>query len=64
MSASQVAERTAMDKVQVSRALQRLVDGGKIERSVDAKDRRRSVLRLSSQGKALVRRITPLATRV
>lgn len=64
MSASQVAERTAMDKVQVSRALQRLADGGKIERSVDAKDRRRSVLRLSSKGKALVKRITPLAMRV
>ena len=61
MSANQVAQRTAMDKVQVSRALQSLVDGGMIKRTVDQEDRRRSVLRLSPKGRGLVKRITPLA---
>jgi len=61
MSAGQVAERTAMDKVQVSRALTKVVADGMVLRSVDEHDRRRSVLRLSAKGRALVKRITPLA---
>ena len=64
MSANQVAERTAMDKVQVSRALQRLVTRGLVNRKVDKEDRRRSVLTLSRKGSQLVKKITPLALEV
>lgn len=64
MSANDVSERTAMDKVQVSRALARLVDRDLVKRSVDTHDRRKAVLRLRPKGRALVKRITPLALSV
>src|SRR5690606_39812927 len=50
LSANGVAERTAMDKVAVSRAVARLLRTGLIEREVHGSDRRRSVLRLSAAG--------------
>src|SRR5689334_9107396 len=40
MSANGVCERTAMDKVRVSRAVARLTAAGRIARRVDAADRR------------------------
>ncbi|PJJ97074.1 MarR family transcriptional regulator [Lysobacteraceae bacterium NML03-0222] len=61
LSANQVAERTAMDKVAVSRALARLVERGLIVRSTDDDDRRRSVLALSASGKRIHTQIAPLA---
>ena len=61
LSASQVAERTAMDKVQVSRALAALTAKNMVERAADAADRRRAVLRLSSAGAAVYDEIVPLA---
>ncbi len=61
LSAGEVAERTAMDKVAVSRAVARLGERGLVERDVHDDDRRRSVLALSSAGHRVHDRIVPLA---
>ncbi|MEO8560003.1 MAG: MarR family transcriptional regulator [Rhodospirillales bacterium] len=61
LSASQVCERTVMDKVAVSRAVTALLQRGLIERTTDSTDRRRLALRLSKPGGALHRQIVPLA---
>ena len=61
LSATGVAERTAMDKVAVSRAVARLLRTGLIEREVHGSDRRRSVLRLSEAGYAVYDQVAPMA---
>src|SRR5579859_5673957 len=61
LSANGVAGRTYMDKVRVSRAVQRLLERGLIERETDAADRRRSILKLSSEGAAIRAEVAPLA---
>lgn len=61
LSASEVAQRTAMDKVAVSRAVASLLDSGRLERETHGDDRRRSVLRLSSAGKAIYAEVAPMA---
>jgi DNA-binding MarR family transcriptional regulator len=48
--ANGVAERTAMDKVAVSRTLARLLERGVVQRDTHGDDRRRSVLELSEAG--------------
>ena len=60
-SANEVSERTAMDKVRVSRAVARLKRSGLIVAATDKADRRRSALRLSGPGRRIYRRIVPLA---
>jgi len=60
LSAGEVAERTAMDKVAVSRAVQGLIADRRLKRSYDKHDRRRSVLRLSSSGQAVYTKVAPL----
>ena len=59
LSANEVAERTAMDKVAVSRAVARLVEGGRLRRDVAEDDRRRSVLRLSAAGRRIYEQVAP-----
>jgi len=61
LSAGDVVERTAMDKVMVSRAVASLLAKGAIVRAFDAADRRRSVLKLSPRGYGTYREIAPLA---
>jgi DNA-binding MarR family transcriptional regulator len=61
LSAIEVAERTAMDKVAVSRAVQGLLASRRLVRSYDRGDRRRSLLRLSAAGEAVYTRVAPLA---
>ena len=61
LSASEVCERTIMDKVTVSRAVAGLFDRGLIERTTNDDDRRKSALRLSAAGRRLHDHIAPLA---
>lgn len=61
VSAREVAERTAMDKVAVSRALARLVDGGRVSRGTYDGDKRRSVLSLTDAGWDIHDTVAPLA---
>ncbi|MBV8652799.1 MAG: winged helix-turn-helix transcriptional regulator [Alphaproteobacteria bacterium] len=64
MSANSVCDRTAMDKVRVSRAVARLAASGRLMRRIDADDRRRSVLALTGEGRAVYDEIGPLALAV
>lgn len=61
LSANNVAERTAMDKVAVSRAVARLLERDLLLREMHDSDRRRSVLELSEAGYAVYDVIVPLA---
>ncbi|MGB5345053.1 MAG: MarR family transcriptional regulator [Woeseia sp.] len=61
LSAVEVAERTLMDKVAVSRAVTRLIKKGRIDRQFADADRRRSILTLSEQGQEVLEDIAPLA---
>lgn len=61
LSANEVAQRTAMDKVAVSRAVARLVEAGRLQRDTHGDDRRRSVLRLSEAGYRIYDEIAPMA---
>ena len=61
LAAREVAERTAMDKVAVSRAVASLLESGRLQRDIHGDDRRRSVLRLSPAGHAIYDEVAPLA---
>ncbi len=50
-----------MDKVAVSRAVNKLLEVGRLERHFAAEDRRRSVLALSESGRDIYRQVVPLA---
>ena len=61
LSAVEVADRTLMDKVAVSRAVTKLISNGRIDREFADADRRRSILNLSEQGREVHNEIAPLA---
>ena len=61
LSAVEVAERTMMDKVAVSRAVTKLIKNGHIDREFADTDKRRSILNLSEDGKRLHDEIAELA---
>lgn len=61
LSAVEVADRTAMDKVAVSRALTRLIGSRRVKRTVDDADRRRSVLELTARGRKVYDEVVPRA---
>jgi len=61
LSAREVAERTAMDKVAVSRALARLAEAGRVSRGMHDNDKRRSVLDLTEAGWAIHDEVAPMA---
>lgn len=62
LTASEVMERTAMDKVAISRAVKNLVGKGLLERETDQDDRRRRRLFITrAQGKTVLDEVVPLA---
>ena len=61
LAAREVAERTQMDAVAVSRPVTRLLRSGRLRRTRARGDRRRSVLQVSAEGAAVYGRIAPLA---
>jgi DNA-binding MarR family transcriptional regulator len=61
LSAVEVADRTLMDKVAVSRAVTKLIKNGRIDREFADADKRRSILNLSEDGKKLHDEIAQLA---
>lgn len=61
LSAGEVAERTAMDKVAVSRAAGRLVEVGYIARSTDPADKRRHQMALTKKGRTIYETVVPVA---
>ncbi len=60
LSSGEVCARTAMDKVRVSRAVEKLRRSGLVEHAIDASDRRRSRLRLSAAGRRIHDAIVPM----
>ena len=61
LSAVEVAERTMLDKVAVSRAVTNLIKKGRIDREFADADKRRSILNLSEEGRKLHDEIAELA---
>lgn len=64
LSAVEVAERTMMDKVAVSRAVTKLIKRGRLQREFADADRRRSILSLSADGQQVHDEIAPLALKM
>lgn len=64
LTASDLVERTAMDKVAVSRAVARLLRDGRLKRRAHGDDRRRSLLALSAKGYRIYDEVAPLALRL
>jgi DNA-binding MarR family transcriptional regulator len=61
LAAAEVAQRTAMDKVAVSRAVASLLAQRRIVRRTARADRRRSLLRLSQAGRRVYAQVVPVA---
>ena len=61
VSADEVCRRTRIEKSVVSRAVARLLKRHLINRDVDEKDRRRSILRLSETGLSVYDEVMPIA---
>ena len=61
ISAREVAERAAMDKVAVSRAVANLIDADRVRRATAAEDRRRSILTLTDEGRRIHAEVVPAA---
>lgn len=64
LSAVEVAERTVMDKVAVSRAVTKLIKNGRIDRQFADADRRRSILNLTEKGLELHNEVAPFALKM
>ena len=61
LSAREVAQKSRMDAVAVSRAVNRLLRAGRLRRAIAPDDRRRSMLEVSDAGAAVYREVAPLA---
>jgi len=64
ITAREVSEQTAMDKVAISRAVARLMQMGRVAAETDSADGRRQKLSLSEAGEDIYRQIIPLAKRI
>ena len=64
LTASEVTERTAMDKVSISRAVSSLEQKDLLQRKIDASDRRRQQLFITpGPGRAVLEQVIPEARR-
>jgi len=61
ISASQISDKSAMDKVAISRAVRRLIEQGRVERQASAADRRTRHLFLTDAGQGVFEAIVPAA---
>jgi DNA-binding MarR family transcriptional regulator len=62
MTASEICDRTAMDKVAISRAVKNLVAKNLLRRATDSNDRRRMRIHITSgPGERMLREVVPLA---
>ena len=61
ISATEIGQRTAMDKVAVSRAVAGLIELGYMERTTSESDGRRSQLFLTDEGQNIYELIVPIA---
>jgi DNA-binding MarR family transcriptional regulator len=62
LAAKEIANRTAMDKVAVSRAVKSLVEKKLLQRIIDPSDRRRQALHITPEkGWKLLQKVIPLA---
>ncbi|MCY4144733.1 MAG: MarR family winged helix-turn-helix transcriptional regulator [Gammaproteobacteria bacterium] len=61
LTSSQIVQRTAMDKVTVSRTVRNLANKKLISKSASATDRRVSHLHLTASGKNVYEQIVPMA---
>jgi DNA-binding MarR family transcriptional regulator len=61
LSPTEIAARTAMDKVAVSRAISALTAAGRVAREAHDGDGRRSLVALTPRGRAVYRQVAPLA---
>ena len=59
LSAVEVAERTMMDKVAVSRAVTKLIKKGRVDREFADADKRRSILNLTKTAISFMTRLLP-----
>ena len=61
LSATEVAERSAMDKVAISRAVKRLIASHRLARKMDKQDGRARTLWLTAEGRRVYEAIAPAA---
>jgi DNA-binding MarR family transcriptional regulator len=59
VTAKEIGKRSAMDSVNLSRALNLLDELGYVERQIDPSDRRRIILRLTPEGQAVYDTVIP-----
>jgi DNA-binding MarR family transcriptional regulator len=64
LSAIDVSKRTSMDKVAVSRALNKLIENKQIDRQFETADRRRSILKLTEKGKHIHKKLSKVALQI
>ena len=63
VSAAEITNSWAMEKMSVNRAIQRLIDNGNVSRSRDPEDGRSYRLSLTAKGRNLYARIAPAANK-
>lgn len=61
VTATELGVRSTLDKMQVSRALARMERDGLVERTPDPEDRRNLLVRLKAPGRALYKKVVPMA---
>lgn len=59
LSAKRLGELTDLDKMQTSRAIDKLKESGRIEKTQDRNDRRSILIKLTEQGEALYKTLVP-----